>query len=423
MADASLEARNEFTTHWKLVMAGAIGFAFASVTASSAGPFMAPLGAEFGWSRAMQSSGIGVTALLTFLLSPLFGLCIDWFGTRRMALLGTAMAAIMIASFSTATGSIANWVLLWGIYGFAALMTKSTVWSAAVSSVFASGRGLALGLTLSGTAVAQAIVPGIATGLIDAYGWRAAFISLGLGGGAIAFTFCYFFLFDGYDLAAKERQAGLAAKKGPLLDQQGLTVKQAFRSPALVLIAAATFIMMFITIALNAHQFEILRGSGVSRSSASLLVGVSGVTGVFGKLATGWLLDRYHPRWVGSITLGLSALAFLILLQPGLTTAMIIMAMAVNGYAAGTKIQIASFMVATYGGMRNFGAIFGVIASLIAAGSGLGPIAAGRVFDVFGSYNPFLWFGVCGSLLSAAMVYFVGNPPVWDELQEGRAKI
>ncbi len=406
-------ARVEFGKHWTLVMAASIGFAFASVTASSAGPFMEPLGKEFGWSRAMQSSGVGIAAMLTFLLSPLFGMFIDRFGTRRMALIGTVLAAIMIASFSQASGSLRQWIALWGIYAFAALMTKSTVWSAAISSVFNQGRGLALGLTLSGTAVAQAIVPGISTQLIDTLGWRSAYVWLGLGGGAIAFLACFFFLFDGYDLAKKARASGSTKPKGPLLSEPGLSVTDALQSRALILIAASTFIMMLLTIGLNVHQFDILTDSGVTRQNASFYVGLTGVAGVLGKLITGWLLDRYHARWVGGLTLAFTAVAFIILMQPHLTTVMILTGMIINGYAAGTKIQIASFLTAAYGGLRNFGSIFGIMASMIAAGSGLGPLVAGTVFDHYHSYDPFLIGGIVGSLLSGLLIFMIGDYPNW----------
>jgi MFS family permease len=411
-------ARAEWRSHWPLVMAAAVGFAFSSITSASTGLFMEPLGREFGWSRTLQSSGVSITAVLTMLMSPFFGVAIDRFGTRRMALAGIIGAALIISSFSLANGSAVQWIGLWVAYAFAAVMIKSTVWSAAVSSVFTNGRGLALGLTLSGTAVAQAIIPPITNYLIDSFGWRGAMVWLGMGGGAIAFLFCALWLFDGYDVARKKRRiaeaAGEIAGPATLLDVPGLSIPQAWRSTALWRIGISTFVMMVITIALNVHQFEILRGIGIDRTSAAWLTSIAGVMGVIGKLVTGWLLDRYHPKWVGSITLGITAIAFIILLMPGLDVTMVVVAMAVNGYAAGTKLQIASYLASAYGGMRNFGAIFGTMASLIAAGSGLGPIVAGLIYDSYGTYNPFLVFGIVGTLFSAFLIFGLRDYPVWD---------
>ncbi len=413
-------AQAEFKQHWPLVIAAGVGFAFSSIVASSTGLFMEPLGKEFGWSRTLQSSGMSITALLTFFLSPFFGMAIDRWGTRRMALAGIIGAAGMIASFSLVNGSAVQWIIMWLFYGCAAVMIKSTVWSAAVSSVFNKGRGLALGLTLSGTAVAQAIVPPITNYLINEHGWRGAFVWLGLGGGAIAFLFCAFFLFDGYDIAKRSRAAGIE-HKGPLLEVPGLSIPQAWRSVPLWRIAASTFIMMVITIALNVHQFEILRSTGVDRTSAAYISGIAGIAGVAGKLVTGWFLDRYTARWVGSLTLAMTAIAFILLLMPGLTATIIIIAMFINGYCAGTKIQLASYLASAYGGMRNFGAIFGTIASLIALGSGLGPVIGGLIYDIYGTYDPFLIFGIIGSLISAYLIFGLGAYPDWSAKKDEEA--
>jgi MFS family permease len=70
--------------------------------------------------------------------------------------------------------------------------------------------------------------------------------------------------------------------------------------------------------------------------------------------------------------------------------------------------------------MRHFGAIFGVIASLIAAGSGLGPVLAGLTYDLYGNYNPFLIAGIVGSLLSGALIASLRDYPVWQS--QGQAK-
>lgn len=420
MPDMKLQEREEFRQHWPLVMAASIGFAFSSIVSASTGLFMEPLAAEFGWGRALTSSGASITAVLTFLMSPFFGVLIDRKGTRWMALFGTVFAGLLIAGFSLNTGSPWLWVAMWTVYAFAAVMIKSTVWTAAVSSVFTAGRGLALGLTLSGTALAQAVIPPLTNALIDAFDWRGAYIWLGLGGGGIAFLACYFFLFDGYAIARRQRaadaRAGIAespAEDGALLNAPGLSMAEAWRSAALQKIAFTTFIMMVITIALNVHQFEILRSTGMSRTDAAYLSSIAGIAGIVGKLVTGWLLDRYHARWVGGITLGVSSLAFVILLLPNLTTTLILVAMVINGYSAGTKLQVTSYLVSAYGGMRHFGAIFGVIASLIAAGSGLGPVLAGLIFDTYGSYQPFLIGGVAGSILSGLLIFSLRDYPEW----------
>jgi len=416
VANISSDETSELRQHWVLVAACMVGFAFGTVTSASAGLFMEPLGKEFGWSRTLLSSGLSIAAIGSFFLSPFLGVVIDRWGTRRMVLTGIVLTACVISSLSLLDGAVWMWFAIWSVYAFTGAMIKSTVWSASISSVFEKSRGLALGLALSGTAIGQAIIPPITEALIRNFGWREAFVMLGMGGGALTFIFCALFLFDGYDKSRKQRQEkGESKPKGPLLDVPGLSIPEAWRSVALWRIAISLFLMMVITIALNIHQFEILRSSGVDRTSASWYTGIAGLAGVAGKLVTGWLLDRYHARWVGGWTLAMTVIAFIILLLPNLTAPMIITAMIINGYAAGTKLQIASFLTSAYGGMRNFGTIYGTLASLIAAGSGLGPLVAGAIYDIYGNYHPFLIFGMVGTLFSSWLIFGLGEYPRFEE--------
>lgn len=421
MVEQKALARQEFREHWTLILAASIGFSFTSVITASTGLFMEPLAREFGWSRTLVSSGISITSVLTFLFSPLFGVLIDRWGTRRLALPGLVLLAATIASLSTLNGSTVQWFIIWTVYALAALMTKSTVWTCAISSIFVAGRGLALGLTLCGSAMAQTITPPLTNYLIESFGWRQAFVWLAVGWGSVALLLCVIWLYDGYDVSKRARAADGADKGKPLLDVPGLSVREAWRNVALWRIAISTFVIMVITIALMVHQFPILTAVGIDRTSAALYSSLAGIAGILGKLITGALLDRYPARWVGGITLGLTTGTFILLLLPDRSAPIILAAMFINGYAAGTKLQIVGYLTAAYAGMRNFGAIFGTMASLIASGSGLGPLVGGWIYDSYGSYDPFLIFGIVGTLFSSFLIFGLPDYPDWKEGEKPEA--
>ena len=411
-------ARQEFRLHWTMILAAAIGFSFTSVVTSATGLFLEPISREFGWSRALASSGVSITAILTFLASPLFGIFIDKWGTRRMAIPGLILMAVVIASLSLLDGSTWQWFAIWTLYALAALATKSTVWTAAVNSTFEAGRGLALGLVLSGSALAQGITPPLANYLIDAYGWRSAFVYLGLGWGSIAVLMCILWLRDGYDISRRARKEQKVDTGSALLDVPGLSVAEAWRSPALWRISISTFVIMTATIALVVHQIPILGEAGVDRTTAAAYAGLAGLVGIAGKLVTGALLDRYPARWVGGITIAVTSLTFILLLWPGAPTPVIVTAMLINGYAGGTKLQLVGYLTAAYTGMRKFGTIFGAMASLIAAGSGLGPVLGGVIHDTWGTYVPMLWGGFAVTLLSAFLLFGLPDYPDWKKTAE-----
>jgi MFS family permease len=161
------------------------------------------------------------------------------------------------------------------------------------------------------------------------------------------------------------------------------------------------------------HQVPILTDAGVARQSAALLASLTGIAGMIGKLATGWLMDRFQTGWIGGATLSAAALGFLLLLEPFRTPALIIVAMAIIGYSIGANFQITTYLTSRYGGMKNFGKIFGTMSILVAVGAGLGPVAAGAIYDMAGSYTPLLIGGIPGAIISGLLIVGLGPYPAW----------
>jgi predicted MFS family arabinose efflux permease len=403
-------ASQEWQSGWALVFACFVGFSYFSVTTAALGVFMEPIGREFGWGRALLSAGMTISAVVTAVLSPFFGILIDRYGARKLALPGLVATSFAIAGLSQANGSAVQWLALWGFYAVISITVKTTVWTAAVSGVFNSARGLALGLTLSGTAAAQVIAPPLFNWLIAEYGWRLAYIAMGFGWGGIALLLAWLFLYDAHD-----RKLAVDTARRPLaVELQGLTVSAAWRSAALWRIAAATFLLMLLGIGLQIHQVPILTEAGVSRSNAAWLASLAGVAGIAGKLVTGALLDRFRANWIGGLTLGANALAFALLIYGTGSPTLIVLAMAVNGYSAGTKLHIATYLTSRYGGMRNFGKIYGAMTSLVALGSGLGPLLAGFAYDLTGGYGAFLLAGTVGCAISGWLIFSLPGYPEWE---------
>lgn len=408
-------ASDEWRQGWKLVLAASVGFSFFSVMTGGMGIYIGPFTEEFGWSRTLASSGLTISAIGTLLLSPFFGRLIDRYGSRPIVLPGLVALALSTAAFSLLNGSVVQWFALWIIYSLVALAVSVTAWSAAVASVFTAGRGLALGLTLTGTAVAQGAMPPLANWLIDLVGWRMSLVWIGVGWGGTALVLCWLFFFDAHD----RRRAALQGA-GPAVavaaggdDLPGLTIAQAWRDGGLWRIALSTFLLMVLTIGLLIHQVPILVEAGIARETAAWLAGLGGIAGIVGKLVTGALVDRYRANWVGGITLGATALAFALLLDGVRTPTLIVLAMVINGYSAGTKLQICSYLVSQYGGLRNFGAIYGAISSLVALGSALGPLLAGMVYDATGGYGGFLLAGAIGCVVCGVTIATLPRYPDW----------
>lgn len=407
-AEPVLSQRAEWRRHWPLVLAALMGFSLYSLIPYSFGLFMEPIGAEFGWGRAEISFAMMIPSIFLILLSPSVGALIDRWGSRTIAIPGVVLTALAIAALGLANGSRMQWLSLWLIFGMVTQGVATTIWTSTVSGAFLASRGLALGITLCGMAVAQIVAPPLAQWLIAAFGWREALQWMALAWGLPSLVLVVLFF---RDVTPRSRRGAIAPHADEDNGLPGLSLRQAMRNPAMQKLALSTLITMMIGMAVLIHQVPILTAAGTTRENAAWLASLAGAAGLLGKVNTGWMTDRWNASVVGAISLFAPALGYIVLMQPEISVAAMVASMMVIGYAAGTKMQICAFLTARYAGMRNYGKIFGIMASIIGVGGGLGTLAAGLVYDLSGSYQPLLLAGIVGSVASALLVLKLGPAP------------
>lgn len=412
MSSTSNERAAEWRAHWPLVLTAFVGLSLTSVAINSTGLVIAPLEKEFGWTRTQVTAGISLAVTLAIPLSPLVGALIDRWGVRKLALPGTVLASLGIAGIALADGSSAQWLALWAYYGLASLLIKATIWTAAVTGAFQVARSLAISVILCGTAFAAITVPPLMQWLTDNVGWREGYLALAVLWGVPALVLSYFFLFDVHD--AKRRSVGNNSPVS-VADLPGLSIADAVRSFTLWRIGLATLIMLILSSCLVVHKVPMLTEFGVTRANAALLVSLTGLAGVVGKLMTGWMMERWDAGLVGSATNVLAAVAMVLLLEPLRSPVTIVLAVMAVGYAGGTKLQLCVYLTGIYAGMRNYGKIFGVMASVVGAAGGLGPVVGGAFYDAFGSYDALILTAIPASLVSALLILRLGEYPEWSK--------
>ncbi|MGD9812630.1 MAG: MFS transporter [Sphingobium sp.] len=376
----------------------------------SIGLFMAPLTDEFGWNRTQISLGASISSLILVPISPFVGAAIDRWGVRRLALPGVMLTATAMSSFALANGSPEQWAMLWAVFAICTAFLKATVWTAAVSSRFTASRSMALAVVLCGASISAVLVPPLTRWLIADFGWRTAYVALAVGWGLPVFVMCLLFLFDVHDDHRRSSKTS-ARRAAPTLC--GLSTREALRSLAIFRIGLATLITLLLTASLVVHQVPLLIDAGFTRTDAAYLASLSGIASVAGSLISGWLMDRFEAGVVGVITNIAAAAALVLLLEPFRTPGLIVFAMIVIGYSGGTKLQLCGYLTSVYGGMRNYGKIFGVMGSIIAVTSAIGPMLGGLIYDRTGSYSLLIILAIPGSLLSAALLFRLGPYPVW----------
>ena len=136
--------------------------------------FLKPLVTEFGWSRGQTSFGYTVISFSSAVFGVLWGYIADRFGTRWFGLIAAfAMSGSLFALSQQA--SILQFYGLYFLFGaFGNAMVTSPLF-ANVGFWFTHKPGLALGITASGGAVGQAVVPYLCAVSLELYGWQTTY--------------------------------------------------------------------------------------------------------------------------------------------------------------------------------------------------------------------------------------------------------
>jgi MFS family permease len=398
-------ALGEWRRHWPLVLAASLGYAVVAIPTMTLGAFMAPLEAAFGWSRAQLTAGLIVQALVGIATQPLVGRMIDRWGPRRIGLTGLVLCGCAFALFSTMDGSVAMWLLLWVLVALAVQLILSPTWTAAVSSEFEAGRGLAIAITLSGGAIVTLTAPVLAALLIEQQGWRAAYVMLGLVPAVLVLVLCYFCFFS-----RKDRQR-ISKDPAAVVPDAGLSAGEGLRSPVLYKLIGATIIGNPMVIGIMIHVIPITSTTGLTVKQAALVAGSLGLSSVLGKILMGLLIKRVPGHVLAAANMALPIAGALMLMQPSDSLTLRIVAITFFGVSSGAQTALAIYLASRHFGLRAFGTLVSLIAMTFTITTGVGPFLAGHLFDIAGDYHLLLLATIPASILASLILLWVGRYP------------
>jgi MFS family permease len=403
---ATSKAAAEWRGFWFLPIAAALGYATSVLHVYSIGPFIAPLHQEFGWTRAQITAGITVSSIISAIGCIPVGMLVDRIGPRVVGLIGVLAMAAAFSLLSTASGDPTNWLALWGVMAIGTFFVQATVWTSAVASRFEASRGFAFAITLSGASVAATTFPMLATWLIGAHGWRTAFVAMAGIWAALVFPLLFVFFRGACDKSRARR-----ALPDVLAVRTGVTFAEGLRSPALYKLLIACALFSFTLIAAMVHFVPILTDAGATPLKAAGIASLIGLFSIVGRLSTGLLLDRFAGHRVGAVAFLIPIIACVLLLLDGANPVSQAFAAAAIGLTIGSEVDVIAYLAAKHFGLKNFGALYGVMQIALACGTAFGPLAAASVFDHYGSYSPFLMLTIALLATSAASLFSLGQPP------------
>ena len=165
-----------------------------------------------------------------------------------------------------------------------------------------------------------------------------------------------------------------------------MTLKAAVRTAPFWLIGAAFFIVLFCVVTILIHVVPHAIDLGISPSNAAKVLSTVGALSIAGRFLMGAAGDRVGNRNALIICFGFLCLGT-IWLQFSDRLWMLYLFACIHGFAHGGFFALIAPVLADYFGTRDQGVILGIVIFIANLGSSIGPVLAGYVFDVTGSYR------------------------------------
>jgi MFS family permease len=380
---------------WRVAGASSVGVfvSFASLLVYTFGVLLKPLAEEFAWSREVVSAAFGVAAMTVAVCSPPLGYLLDRGNPRRIVLPCLTVFGCAFASLAFLTPHVWHLYATFVVLGVVGNGTAQMAYSRAVSSWFERRRGTALAIVMSGGAVGAMVLPPIAEALIQAVGWRNACLMLG---GMV--------LVVGVPTVALFVRESPSARSSERLGTSGASVRDGLTSRVFWILVVVLFAQSIAQNAALTHMSALLTDRGVAASGAAFAMSAMGAASLVGRLVTGWLLDRFFAPRVAFCLLTVASLGTF-LLGGANSLAVGVLAAALIGAGMGGEADVTPYILSRYFGLRSFARLYGFTWTAYAIAGAIGPIAAGRVFDLTGSYEALFSQMAIGTFLVAALMW------------------
>ena len=368
---------------WYIALSGTItSFISLAVLQIGHGAFINDIYEELSWSMTAISTGFSIRVFGAGMLSPLGGYLIDKFGPRITCITGTTLTFIGLILFSIMTQ-------LWVFYLSSIIIAigmsigSHNAITASIMHWFDKKRGFAYSFSATGRALGYiGIVP--ITILLSNYGWRDT---------SLYASYFFFIVSLPASFVIKpnpdlENKLQISTKDEKRISDNEYGITDALKTPAFWFLAFAQLIYSFGNQMNLVHQQPALKSIGYSLSAVALIVTIFGGIQVFGRLGSGWIGDRIGRSFLLMISFLLMGVGWIGLLfaTPGV---IFFITLYLLFYTAGQSAHTATdqTVVADFFGITRFATIKGSMQLIALVGGITGPIMAGRIYDIYGSYD------------------------------------
>jgi len=396
------------------------GFLAAGVSNITMAVVLKPISEDLGWSRTLTAAAITLGACLGGLLSPFFGPIADRLGPRLLLPAGGALVGLLAFGVSLSTEPWQFYVTFVPARALTEFLLCGMIAFTTAANWFYLKRPRVMGLVALSTPLGSAVLSLVYQFFVLRYGWRSAFLALGVALWVFVVTPGLIFLRrqpedlglhpDGLATPPSRQTESMDIySTGSATAERSWSRAEAVRSSTLWLLVSSAFLAAIGTGGVAFHTAAYFTDVRIAPTIAAGAVSVMALSGAFGNGLWGALAERLHPRRLSVATMIVSAASVGLLMQVSTAGAAYLFALlfGLNARGAGVLMQI---LIARYFGRGSFGAISSVLDPFHKGGLGLGALLAGIVFDYAGSYRPVFMIFLLSYLLSALLIFLARRP-------------
>jgi len=372
---------------------------------STFGVFFEPLIAHFGWTRAATSAAYSLLTIVAGFWGIIAGRINDRLGPKFIAILGGVCfgAGFLLMSRITA---------LWQLYVIQGILIAIGIggsWPVLLSTVakwFVAKRGMMIGIVACGIGFGMTFAPPLTTWLISVYGWRSAYVIMGIGTMVVIVIASLFLWREPHRVG----QLPLGVETQTTTASAGdFDYRRVLRTGRFWVVCLMYFFYGYYMHTVTVHIVPHSTGLGLSPSAAANVLAIMGGMSIVSRLTAGVISDRIGIKRTLVIALT-GLLVSLVWVQTTGSLWGLILFGVVFGISVGGPMTMQSLLLAEMFGLGSLGVIVGISAFVYTIGSAIGPAVAGYIFDITGSYSPALL--VCSIVAVAAVVLAMMMKPV-----------
>ena len=399
-----------------VVLAGVLAAGVSNITMAV---MLKPISDDLGWTRSLTAAAVTMGALCGGVLSPLFGPLADRMGPRFLLPAGGALVGLLAIGVSLSTEPWQFYATFVPARALTEFLLCGMIAFTAVANWFYIKRPRVMGLVAMATPLGSAALSLVYQFFVTHYGWRSAFLALGI-------TLWVLVVIPGLIFLRRQPEDlgllpdGMAQVPQMPQSENGTVDRQgdaeyswrradAARTATLWLLVAGAFLSAIATGGVAFHMAAYLTDGAIAPALAASVVSVMALSGAFGNGIWGTLAERFHPRRLNVATMLVAAASVALLMQVGSTAAAYSFALLFGINARGAAV-LTQVLIARYFGRRSFGAISSILDPFHKGGLGLGALFAGIAFDDSGDYQTIFTIFLVSYPVSALLIFLARKP-------------